>query len=603
MGNVFNLSGGSGGGIKLASIAITTPPRKTTYRAGETFDPAGMVVQAVYTNGAKAEATGYTFDPTTPLTDGTKFVTIKYTEGGATKTAVQSITVVHRLESIAVTTNPSKMTYEYGDAFSTAGMAVTATYSDGAKAAVTGYTTTPSALTTLGSQIVTVSYTEGGVTKTTSLTVTVERKTITTIPSQSGTLTYNGAAQSPVWNNYDSGKMTIAVTAQTNAGSYSASFTPKPNYRWADGTTTAKRVAWSIAKAAGSLSLSTSSVTLDSGHTSVNATVTRAGDGAISAKSNNTGVASVSISGNTVTIRGVNNTSGSATVTVSVAAGTNHTAPSSRNISVTAAFGPMASTSPKPGVSYTNGIDGLDADTVNELAKAISNNRAITKTTSVVYVDGENLHRKISVGDKIKIILSGTTYDFDIIGFNHDQLTSAAAYGWVTETGMAGMTMQMHNVLPTLYQMNTSQTNSGGWRNSFMRTSTMKAMKSSMPSNWGAIIKSVNKLSGVGGGASSGAETTSDECFLLAEGEIFGPEYGANGKGYSIESECTRVSQYAYYKAGNPKIKYKGGEEQAWWERSPSSSSDMHFCMVIVNGNAYTFMASSGNGVAFAFCV
>lgn len=59
--NVTYLGGGGGGGIKLAAIAVTTQPAKTTYRAGEPFDPAGMVVEATYSNGAKAVATGYSY--------------------------------------------------------------------------------------------------------------------------------------------------------------------------------------------------------------------------------------------------------------------------------------------------------------------------------------------------------------------------------------------------------------------------------------------------------------------------------------------------------------------------------------------------------------
>ena len=52
MGNVYNMVGG-GGGIKLVSIAVITPPTKSRYLSGESFDPAGMVVTATYSNGAK----------------------------------------------------------------------------------------------------------------------------------------------------------------------------------------------------------------------------------------------------------------------------------------------------------------------------------------------------------------------------------------------------------------------------------------------------------------------------------------------------------------------------------------------------------------------
>lgn len=95
MGKTFNMTGGSGGGgggIELSSIAITTPPSKTAYQAGETFNPAGMVVTATYTNGATLAVGGYTY-PQTPLTDGMTSVTITYTEGGISKTATQTITV------------------------------------------------------------------------------------------------------------------------------------------------------------------------------------------------------------------------------------------------------------------------------------------------------------------------------------------------------------------------------------------------------------------------------------------------------------------------------------------------------------------------------
>lgn len=336
-GLVFNMVGGGGGGIKLTGIAIITPPAKTTYTAGETFDPAGMVVQATYSNSATLQATGYAYSPSTALTDGTTKVTIVYTEGGVSASAEQEITVVHRLESIAITTQPSKTVYEYGDSFASAGMVVRATYSDGATANVTGYTYSPTALNTIGTQTITVSYTERGVTKTTTLSVTVERKSIATVPSQSGTLTYTGSAQSPSWNNYNSAQMTLGgVTSGTNAGSYNATFTPTANYRWSDGSTTAKTVAWSIGKAAGSLSISPTSMTLNTTNKTKTITVTRAGNGAITASSSNTAVATVSVSGNIVNVTG--KATGSVVITVKVAAGTNHNAPADKTCNVTASF-------------------------------------------------------------------------------------------------------------------------------------------------------------------------------------------------------------------------------------------------------------------------
>ena len=256
--------------------------------------------------------------------------------------------------------------------------------------------------------------------------------------------------------------------------------------------------------------------------------------------------------------------------------------------------GPTASLTAQSGVSYTNGINGLEADVISLFSAAISNNSGITNETSVVYLDYGNIHRKVSIGDQVTLSLNGTNYAFDIIGFNHDTLTDANAYGKATATGKAGITFQMHDLFATGYPMNSNNTNSGGWKNSAMRTSTMATMKGYLPATWQTAIKPVNKVSGTGGGSSIGTETVSDSCFLLAEIEIFG------STNYSVSGEGTR---YAYYKAGNSKIKKKGGSANNWWERSPRSGKSTNFCTVHSNGSANYYTASNSYGVAFGFCV
>lgn len=73
----------------LASIAVTTPPTKTSYAVGETFAPAGMVITATYADATTAAVTGYTFSPSGALSAGNTSVTISY-QG---KTTTQAITV------------------------------------------------------------------------------------------------------------------------------------------------------------------------------------------------------------------------------------------------------------------------------------------------------------------------------------------------------------------------------------------------------------------------------------------------------------------------------------------------------------------------------
>lgn len=551
-GLVFNMvGGGGGGGIKLTGITITTPPAKTTYTAGETFDPAGMVVQATYSNGATLQATGYAYSPSTALTDGTTKVTIVYTEGGVSATAEQEITVVHRLESIAITTQPSKTVYEYGDSFASAGMVVRATYSDGATANVTGYTYSPTALNTVGTQTITVSYTERGITNTTTLSVTVERKSISAVPSQSGTLTYTGSAQSPSWSNYNSAQMTLGgVTSGTNAGSYNATFTPTANYRWSDGTNTAKTVSWTIGKAAGSLSLSADTLSLDATTTSGTITVTRAGDGAISASSSATDIATVSVGGNIVTITGV--ASGSATITISVAAGTNYTAPANKTCAVTVSF--------------------LDDTFANNDWSAI-----------IAACHSGSVPSTWVVGNSKTMTINGASYQVDIIGKNHDTYASG---------GKAPLTFQLHDCYGETKNMNSSSTNSGGWTSCVMRSTSLPAILALMPTEVQNGIREVNKMTSAGR-QSAAINTTADKLFLLSEIEIFGSAvYSKSGEG----------TQYAYYKAGNSKVKKFNGSAYNWWERSPYGSNSTYFCFVDSGSSATFTGASYAIGVAFGFC-
>ena len=79
----------------LESISVTTPPTKTTYTEGESFNPSGMVVTGHFvdaddaTNTKDEAVTGYTITPDGALTVSDTQVTITY-QG---KTATQNITV------------------------------------------------------------------------------------------------------------------------------------------------------------------------------------------------------------------------------------------------------------------------------------------------------------------------------------------------------------------------------------------------------------------------------------------------------------------------------------------------------------------------------
>lgn len=215
--------GGSGGDITLASIAVVTPPERILYKAGDRFDPAGMVVRATYSNGATLIVGGYTVSPQV-MTAGTTSVTITYTEGGESRTATQDVTVI-ALTSIKITTPPNKTDYRPGETFNPAGMVVQAEYSDGSTANITGYTFSPETLE-LGTELVTITYAEGGisVSATQAVTVSVFSATITVTSPVGATLTLTGGGDTQTKTS--TGSDTFIVTA---AGNYTITATDGEN--------------------------------------------------------------------------------------------------------------------------------------------------------------------------------------------------------------------------------------------------------------------------------------------------------------------------------------------------------------------------------------
>ena len=179
----------------LVSIAVSVPPTKVIYKAGEYFDPSGMVVTATFDNGTTKNVSGYTYSPTRTLQQDDSVITISYTKKGVTKTTTQNITVVY-LTSIAITNPPTYTSYYDDEIFNTAGMEVTAYYSDSTSAVITTYSVSPSGALPYGTTSVTISYSEGGITKTTTQNVSVSIRTYdytnSTVITSGGTYNLSG---------------------------------------------------------------------------------------------------------------------------------------------------------------------------------------------------------------------------------------------------------------------------------------------------------------------------------------------------------------------------------------------------------------------------
>ena len=234
-----------------------------------------------------------------------------------------------------------------------------------------------------------------------------------------------------------------------------------------------------------------------------------------------------------------------------------------------------------------------------------------------------------NVGDRKAVTLNGTvgnlslsnvtTYAF-IIGFDHNASVEGSnrIHFQLAKTALSGGTdvclcdsKYSSNVSTTGYfSMNSSRTNSGGWASSQMRTNICGTSLSSysgtiiavIPAALRAVLKSVTKYTNNTGNstAASAVTATTDYFFLLSEYEVFG------SISYANSNESSKQAQYAYYSAGNSKIKYKhDGTSTAayWWLRSPRASNSNSFVFVLTGGTVSYYNAYASIGFAPCFCV
>lgn len=256
-----------------------------------------------------------------------------------------------------------------------------------------------------------------------------------------------------------------------------------------------------------------------------------------------------------------------------------------------------ASTTARSGVTYVSGIADLTATVVSKLAALISDCSAITSSTETVYVDYGSVHRKITVGNQVTMTMNSVAQLVNIIGFNHDDLTTATAYGAATATGKAGITMQTNGTPLPIRRMNTSAVSTGGWKSTYMRNTILPNIKSNyLPSEWQNVIKAVNKKAGAGNGSTS-LVTVSDTLFLLAQIEVLNTTNNvAIGEG----------TQYKWYALGNTAIKYdENGTARNWWLRSnpTATANKAKFQNITTGGKQAASISSESRGTSFAFCI
>ena len=231
-----------------------------------------------------------------------------------------------------------------------------------------------------------------------------------------------------------------------------------------------------------------------------------------------------------------------------------------------------------------------------------------------------------SIGDRKEVTLNGTvghlslsnytTYAF-IIGFNHNASVEGTnrIHFQFAKTALSGGTDvalcdRYYSSPGGGFRMNTSNSTSGGWASSNMRTAICGTSLSNysgtiiavIPAALRAVLKSVTKYTDNVGhsGNESAVTATTDYFFLLSEFEVFGSIKYAN------RNESSKQAQYAYYSAGNSKIKHKHNSTStaaSWWLRSPAAYSSNYFVFVYTDGTVYYAEAYLSSGFAPGFCV
>lgn len=205
---------------------------------------------------------------------------------------------------------------------------------------------------------------------------------------------------------------------------------------------------------------------------------------------------------------------------------------------------------------------------------------------------------KYKVGDEKTITLTtGEEVTLQIWGFNHDNLAD--------DSGKAGITIGMKNLLAATYTMNSSDTNNGGWEASKLRTTTMPAILATLPEDLQAVIKEVNKLSSEGGSNADALDTTADKLFLFSVKEVTGTNTSSlDGEGTQYDLWKTVVNNGNIPSNRIKRLSNGDGEASYWWTRSASSSNNTTFCAFDTNGSIFTrYAASNSYGVCLGFCV
>lgn len=253
--------------------------------------------------------------------------------------------------------------------------------------------------------------------------------------------------------------------------------------------------------------------------------------------------------------------------------------------------------------SHTPIVLSYNWEELNKIAKAISNNYdMVNNKTMEVSVEIDNVIYTLGVGDITTVDYDDTTKEVRILGFNHDKLESLDSYGG--ENIYAGISFEFVDSITSM-QMNSTNTNLGGWKSSELRNSLNDTSTGIIESlNNKEYIKKVKKSYIEVYNDESSVKEIADYLWLLACSEIWNNGRENIGYGYALTEEGEQYQYYANINAdsnSNNSNIVKG--EKGWWLRSPFRDFRDGFCFVDENGLASCSAANSSINVTPGFSI
>ena len=192
-----------------------------------------------------------------------------------------------------------------------------------------------------------------------------------------------------------------------------------------------------------------------------------------------------------------------------------------------------------------------------------------------------------NIGDAKDVTLTtGETITLQIAGFNHDTYSDGVT---------APVTFVMKNCLNAAAKMNSSDTNTGGYPASAMKTYVETNIYNKLPSDLKAIVAPVKKKCYTTYNQAGSLSEANYNVWLLAEAEVFDSVSYTVGNGEG--------TKYPIFTDNASRVKKVNGSANSWWLRSASSSSSDNFVCVFSDGYANNNFASLSIGVAVGLCL